>query len=134
VERKNMRDVNVGERERERERERREMRVKDLERKKRGKKGERERETYEKIQGMRKKKKKKVKKNNYLQVEFLGLDSVFVNVEEWRKRKIEVERKKMRDVNVGERERRGMRVKNLVEKKESVKRERKKGGEGEGNI
>jgi hypothetical protein len=30
---------------------------------------------------------------------------VFVNVEEWRKRKIEVERKKMRDVNVGERER-----------------------------
>ena len=33
------------------------------------KKGEREKETYERIQGMRK---KKVKKNNYLQVEFLG--------------------------------------------------------------
>jgi hypothetical protein len=37
----------------------------------RGKKGERERETYERIQGMRREK-KKVKKNNYLQVEFLG--------------------------------------------------------------
>jgi hypothetical protein len=37
-----------------------------------------------------------------------------------------VERKKMRDVNVGERERRGMRVKDLVEKKESVKREKKR--------
>ena len=35
----------------------------------RGKKRERERETYERTQGMRKK--KKVKKNNYLQVEFL---------------------------------------------------------------
>jgi hypothetical protein len=56
------------------ERERRGMRAKDLERKRvwreRGKKGERERETYELIQGMRKI--KKVKKNNYLQVEFLG--------------------------------------------------------------
>jgi hypothetical protein len=57
------------------ERERHGMRVKDLERKKREcgereeKKGERERETYEWIQGIRK---KKVKKNNYLQVEFLG--------------------------------------------------------------
>jgi hypothetical protein len=38
----------------------------------RGKKGERERETYERIQDMRRKEKKKVKKNNYLQVEFLG--------------------------------------------------------------
>jgi hypothetical protein len=70
VERKKMRDVNVGER----ERERCGMRVKDLERKKRvwrerGKKGERERETYERIQRMEK---KKDKKNNYLQVEFLG--------------------------------------------------------------
>jgi hypothetical protein len=36
----------------------------------RGKKGERKRETYERIQCM--KKKKRVKKNNYLQVEFLG--------------------------------------------------------------
>jgi hypothetical protein len=59
------------------ERERCGMRVKDLERKKKEcgerdeKKGERERETYERIQGIRKKK-KKVKKNNYLQVEFLG--------------------------------------------------------------
>jgi TRAP-type mannitol/chloroaromatic compound transport system substrate-binding protein len=40
----------------------------------RGKKGEREREIYEWIQGMREKKKswKEVKKNNYLEVEFLG--------------------------------------------------------------
>jgi hypothetical protein len=60
----------------ERERERRGMRVKDFERKKRGKKRERERETYERIQGMRKK--KEVKKNNYLQVEFLGQYILFL--------------------------------------------------------
>jgi hypothetical protein len=58
----------------------------------RGKKGEREMKIYEQIQGMREK--KKVKKNNYLQVEFRPIDSIFVNVEEWRKRKIEVERKR----------------------------------------
>jgi hypothetical protein len=33
------------------------------------------------------------------------MDFVFINVEEWRKRKIEVERKKMRYINVGEIER-----------------------------
>jgi hypothetical protein len=45
-----------------------------------------------------------------------------------------VERKKMRDVNVGERERCGMRVKNL-ERKKRVWRERgKKRREGYGNI
>jgi hypothetical protein len=38
-----------------------------------------------------------------------------------------VERKKMRDVNVGEREKRGMRVKDLERKKESVERGKKKG-------
>jgi hypothetical protein len=37
----------------------------------RKKRREKEMETYERIQGMREKK-KKVKKNNYLQVEFLG--------------------------------------------------------------
>jgi hypothetical protein len=36
---------------------------------------------------------------------FRSIDSVFINVEEWRKRKIKVERKKMRNVNIGERER-----------------------------
>jgi hypothetical protein len=75
VERKKMRDVNVGDR----ERERCGMRVEDLERKKsvgrEREKGERERETYERIQGMRK---KKVKKNNYLQVEFLGQYILFL--------------------------------------------------------
>jgi hypothetical protein len=46
-----------------------------------------------------------------------------------------VERKKMRDVNVErERERRGMRVKDLERKKERVWRERGKKGEREGNI
>jgi hypothetical protein len=35
-------------------------------------------------------------------------------------------REKMRDVNVGKRERRGMRMKELERKKESVERERKK--------
>jgi hypothetical protein len=54
VERKKMRDVNVG------ERDGRAMRVKDLERKERErereeKKGEKESETYERIQGMRRK-------------------------------------------------------------------------------
>jgi hypothetical protein len=48
-----------------------------------------------------------------------------------RKRKIEVERKKMRDVNVGERERRGMRVKDL-ERKKKVWRERGKKESGRG--
>jgi hypothetical protein len=41
-----------------------------------------------------------------------------------------VERKEMRDVNVGERERHGMRVKDLKRKKR-VWRERKKKGERE---
>jgi hypothetical protein len=38
-----------------------------------------------------------------------------------------VERKEMRDVNVGERERHGMRVKDLKRKKECGEREEKKG-------
>jgi hypothetical protein len=51
-----------------------------------------------------------------------------------KKRKIEVERKNMRDVNVGERERRGMRVKDLKRKKRVWRERGKKRREGEGNI
>jgi hypothetical protein len=46
----------------------------------------------------------------------MPIDYVFVNVEEWRKRKIEVERKKRRDVNVGEWRERDM--KDLERKRE----------------